>query len=204
MIKYLFDLVERLKLLLAGMVKNAVLWTNQPETPEKVQAKIDLINAMEKELEDLRKAAHEKQLEARALSDSIETYANSLESIAIGLEKGDGDKLAAYGIKLRKAAAPKAAPTKQLHPTIEDDSDGVGFVLSVAVDPDANNYEWEKGASADATKTDVIPELKWIKTTTKTYWVDDEVPKGVRIFYRVRAINNASSGPWSEAISKVQ
>lgn len=46
--------------------------------------------------------------------------------------------------------------------------------------------------------------MKNFKTTKKTSFVDDEVPKGVRVFYRVRAANTNGVGPWSEAVSKVQ
>jgi hypothetical protein len=204
MIKYLFELTERLKSLIAGIAKNTPLWVNQPETPEKIQLQIDRLTAMEKALEDLRKEVHAKQLEARSLSDEIEVYANSIESIAYGLEKGDAAKLTVYGIKTRRAAVPKAVPYVPLHPVIENDSDEIGYVLSSNTDPDAANYEWEKGNGADPTKTDIIPEMKWIKTTSKSYWIDDDVSKGVRYFYRVRAINNSGKGPWSEAVSRVQ
>ena len=46
--------------------------------------------------------------------------------------------------------------------------------------------------------------MKLYKTTTKTPFVDDDVFKGVRYFYKVRAINAAGEGPWSEAVSRVQ
>jgi hypothetical protein len=38
----------------------------------------------------------------------------------------------------------------------------------------------------------------------KTSFIDDEVAKGIRIFYRVRAANTNGVGPWSEAVSRVQ
>jgi hypothetical protein len=40
--------------------------------------------------------------------------------------------------------------------------------------------------------------------TKKTSFVDDDVPKGTRIFYRVRAANTKGVDPWSEAVSMVQ
>jgi hypothetical protein len=58
------------------------------------------------------------------------------------------------------------------------------------------------GTNAADDKT--IPELKNFKTTKKTSFVDDEVAKGVRIFYRVRAADTNGVGLWSEAVSRVQ
>ncbi|MEW5842072.1 MAG: hypothetical protein AB1775_02275 [Bacteroidota bacterium] len=56
----------------------------------------------------------------------------------------------------------------------------------------------------NAADANTIPELKNFRTTKKTSFVDDEVPKGVRVFYRVRAANTKGAGPWSKAVSKVQ
>ena len=57
---------------------------------------------------------------------------------------------------------------------------------------------------ANASDANTIQNMKNFKTTKKTSFVDDEVPKGVRVFYRVRAANTNGVGPWSEAVSKVQ
>jgi len=57
---------------------------------------------------------------------------------------------------------------------------------------------------ANASVTDIIPEMKLYKTTTKTLVSDHDIPKGIRLFYKVRAVNAAGPGPWSEAVSKVQ
>jgi len=45
--------------------------------------------------------------------------------------------------------------------------------------------------------------MKNFKTTKKTSFVDDEVAKGTRIFYRVRAANANDRDAWSEAVSRV-
>jgi len=204
MIQYLSTCTNRLKSLKNGMTKNSVLWQNQTETPDLVQQKIDELTAKEREIEDLKEQIAVKQSEAHTLSNATERYADSIEALAVGLEKNIAEKLNEYGIKLRKPITRKPAPTKTLIPTLEDDSDGVGFVVSTQVDPDADIYEWQKGAAPDASKTDTVPEMKLFKTTTKTFFVDDDVPKGVRIFYRVRAINSVGQGAWSTAVSKVQ
>jgi len=193
MIQYLSTCTNRLKSLKNGMTKNSVLWQNQTETPDLVQQKIDELTAKEREIEDLKEQIAVKQSEAHTLSNATERYADSIEALAVGLEKNIAEKLNEYGIKLRKPITRKPAPTKTLIPT-----------LSTQVDPDADIYEWQKGAAPDASKTDTVPEMKLFKTTTKTFFVDDDVPKGVRIFYRVRAINSVGQGAWSTAVSKVQ
>lgn len=204
MIKYIAEIIARLTGMKAGMEKNAAVWQNQTETPAKVQEKIDLLNATETSLEKMKEELGTKQAEAHTICDECSDYANRLESIAIGLEGSSVEKLNPYGISLRKASEKKAAPYKTLLPHLEDDTDGIGFIVSTQSDPDALHYEWQKGIAADASKTDVIPEMKFLTITTKSSFVDDDVPKGVRVFYRVRAVNRSGYGPWSEAVSKVQ
>ncbi len=204
MIKYLSDSSNRLKSLKSGMEKNAAVWENQTDKPDMVQLKIDALASKEREIDDLKTSLSVKQSEAHALSGDAEAYADRIESLAVGLENGNTDKLNEYGIKLRKAISKKPAPTQVLIPIIEDDSDGVGFVVSTQFDANADIYEWQKGSGTDASRTDVVPEMKLFKTTTKTSFVDDDVPKGVRIFYRVRSVNSVGQGPWSQAASKVQ
>jgi len=204
MIKYLYDASSRLKNEKRGMESNPTVWQNQPYTPVTLQGKIDLLDAKEAEIEKVNEQLKAMQVEAHALANECEDYADRVEALAIGLEGSSAEKLALYGIKLRKAAVKKSAPSKVLIPSLQDDTDGVGFIVSTQADPDADNYEWHKGIAADATKTDVIPELKYFTITAKTSFVDDDVPKGVRVFYRVRAINRAGQGPWSEAVSRVQ
>lgn len=204
MIKYIADTVYRLESLKRGMVADSQLWETQPENAVKVQVKIDKLEASEQELETLRDNISSKQAEAHALSDECEDYADRIESIAIGLIGNNQERLIPYGITLRKESTKKTAPTKILLPMLSDDTDGIGFIVSTAADPDALNYEWEKGFGADPAKPNLIPEMKFFKFTTKATFVDDEVPKGVRVFYRVRSVNRAGAGPWSEAVSRVQ
>jgi hypothetical protein len=65
-------------------------------------------------------------------------------------------------------------------------------------------YEWHKGIGSDPAKTDVIPVMTLFKTTKKITFVDDDVVKGQSVFYKVRAVNSTSEGPWSEPVSRVQ
>lgn len=204
MIQYFSELSSRLKSYKNGMDKEPELWQNQPEGPAKVQEKIVLVDAKEKEVGDLKDLLSVKQAEGHALVNEVTEYADRLGSTIIGLVGTSVERLTPYGIKPRKTAARKPAPSKTLLPVLADDTDGIGFIVSTQTDPDAEHYEWYKGLGADPSKTDVIPEMKFFKISKKTSFVDDEVPKGVRVFYKVRAVNNAGQGPWSEAVSRVQ
>lgn len=204
MIKYLADAAGRLNAIMKGMLGSPDLWGNQPENAAKVQVKIDLLVAKEKDIEDLKAKMATQQAEAHTLSSECEDYADRLESIIIGLVGNVPEKLIPYGISPRRETTKKSAPSKVLHPALDDNTDGVGFIVSTGADPDAYHYEWEKGLATDPSKTDLIPELKFFRICTKSSFVDDDVPKGVRVFYRVRAVNRAGVGPWSEAVSRVQ
>jgi len=204
MIAYMAQVYNRLKSEKRGIEANPALWQNQPYTPVSLQEKIDLLTTKETAIESLKEQMAGLQAEAHTLCDECDDYADRVESLAIGLEGNSAEKLAAYGIKLRKTVTRKSAPIKILVPELKDDTDGIGFFVSTQVDPDADNYEWQKGIGTDPTRTDVIPEMKYLMITAKSSFVDDDVPKGVRVFYRVRALNRAGQGPWSEAVSKVQ
>ena len=50
----------------------------------------------------------------------------------------------------------------------------------------------------------MLPDLNNFKTTRKRSFVDNDIPRGVRVFYRVRAANRSGVGPWSDPVGKVQ
>ena len=204
MTKYLSEIASRLNNFLNGIQKSPELWTKADETPEAVRAVIDNLNTADKAIENAKDALSTAHAEARKLETTATKFADDLENSAIAYEKSDPDKLSRYGINLRKEKIRKPAPTAILHAALQDDTDGIGFIVSTNIDPNADHYEWYKGNNSDPTKTDIIPEMKLYKTTTKTSFVDDDVLKGVRYFYKVRAINAAGEGPWSEAVSRVQ
>ena len=204
MIGYLSDPKTRLVSPKAGMQKNSSLWTDQTLTIQKVDEMIASIDTKDNELEESKNQYQLKITGARNLSNDANNLADKIENLAYGFHGDNPEKLIEYNIKKRKASAPKPVPTKVLIPTLADDSDGEGFVVSTQVDPNADYYEWQKGLGTNAADANTIPELKNFKTTKKTNFVDDEVPKGVRVFYRVRAANTNGVGPWSEAVSKVQ
>ena len=43
-----------------------------------------------------------------------------------------------------------------------------------------------------------------IRISKKSQYLDDDVPKGERIFYQVRAVNSKGDGPLSAPVSRVQ
>ncbi len=204
MVDYLNNPKNRLTTIKAGMQKNSTLWTEQTVTIQQVDAMITNIDSTSVDLDNSKNAYQLKVTGSRTLSGDANKLASKIENLAVGLHDDNPEKLIEYGIKQRKTAAPRPAPTKVLIPTLTDDSDGEGFVVSTQVDPDADYYEWQKGEGANASDSKTIPELKNFKTTKKTNFVDDEVPKGVRVFYRVRAANTNGVDPWSEAVSRVQ
>jgi len=204
MIKYINETISRLEAEKNGMEKNSAKWQNQSDTPSSVQSIIDGLNAKEKEIEGIKNSLSIAQGEAKALQAAAEKVADRIENIAIGIEDSSQEQLNIYGIKLRRERSKRQVPTSVLTPSLADDSDGIGFIVSTTKDSDADYYEWQKGEGENPAVTDKIPTLKFFKTSTKVSFVDDDIPKGVRIFYKVRAVNSAGAGPWSEAVSRVQ
>jgi hypothetical protein len=186
------------------MINNPANWTAQTVELTEVDGVLSRIEAKDAEVETAKQTLSLKTSEARSLSGEATRLADKIENIALGIYSGSTEKLIEYGIKKRKAAEPKPAPTRPLIPTLTDDTDGEGFIVSTQTDPNADYYEWQKGYGTSAADDKTVPELKNFKTTKKTNFVDDEVPKGIRVFYRVRAANSNGVGPWSEAVSRVQ
>jgi hypothetical protein len=204
MIKYLSELSDRLKALNNGMLKNPNTWANHEITAEIVQQKIDELTDKEGEIEGLKESIAIAQTSARTPQVADEKFVEKLENFVFAYYTETPEKLIEYDLTARKEAKPKPAITRKLTITIQDDTDGEGFILTTQVDTDAEMYEWYKGISTDPTKTDVIPPMTLLKTTKKITFVDDDVIKGQRVFYKVRAVNSTSEGPWSEPVSRVQ
>ncbi len=202
MIKYIAEISSKFKGLKNGMEKNPIVWKNQTDTPEKMQEKIDILDSIEKEIESMKEQLTIKQIEAHKLCSEFDEYAIRVTSIAIGLEGNNQLRLMPYGIKLRKPAVKKSIPTTILHVSISDDSEGSGYLITTQYDKSADLFEWQKGVATDSTKPNIIPEMKFFKKTTKTSFVDNDVKNGVKYFYRVRSVNAAGEGPWSEEVSR--
>jgi len=202
--KYLLDLISLFAGLKKGITNNATLWKDQIYTPEFIQSTIDSLQAANDEIETLEGEISRKKKEARLLESEQQAVADKIIKITYGFHADKPEQLIDYGLKLPKAPETKPKPEKQLSVTLIDDTDGQGFIVGTQVDAVANNYEWDKGQGANPADTSTIPEMKFFKYTSKTTFVDDDVAKGVRYFYRVRAVNTAGEGPWSVAASRVQ
>jgi hypothetical protein len=204
MLTYLNEPKESLLLLKAGMEKNPTLWTDKTVQTTEVDQLLTDIQTADASVEETKQQLSIKLSGARDVSTGAFKLAEKIENLASGLHNGDAEKLMEYGIKPKKTKETIPAPTKILIPKLEDDTDGEGFIISTQKDTAADYYEWQKGTSASAADANTIPELKNFKTTKKINFVDDDVTKGVRTFYRVRAANRNGVGPWSEAVSRVQ
>jgi hypothetical protein len=186
------------------MEKNPVKWTAESVTITSVNEMIVKIDAADKEVEISKQIHSQKLGEARTVSNAATTLADKLETLALGFHAGDESKLLEYSIQAKRDKQVITTPETKLTVTIVDDIDNVGFRVSTVVEPKASYYEWQKGIGLNAADINTIPEMKLFKTTKKTNFVDDDVTKGVRVFYKVRACNASGEGPWSEAVSRVQ
>ena len=203
--KYLEEIIAEITRYQKGITANAADWTNQPVTLAQITTlKTDLTNCAtlietsEAAALSARHAGLAKNVEALKLSEQV-------TNLAYGIYANNPDKLAEYGIKPRKEHSKVPPPTSILAIEISDDTDGEGFILNLtAKDPVADNYEWQKGQGVDPKDMHTIPDMSFFKFTTKIQFVDDNVTKGVRYFYRVRALNRNGQGPWSEPVSRVQ
>ena len=204
MLRYLRDEIDRLHGFMLGIGKNPEKWANNEVTEAEVKTSIDSLEAAEKQIEEIKSLLSQKQLEARNLKNTAVKLGDKLENFINGYHADDPQKLIEYGIEPKKTYTKRQVPTAKPLIAIQDDTDGEGFVLTVSSDPDAEMYEWYKGLGTDPSKTDIIPAMNLFKTTKKISFVDDDVPKGVRVFYKVRAVNNKGEGPWSEPVSRVQ
>ncbi len=202
--KYLLELIDVFKDLKKGIQAYAAQWTGQTYTAESIQAIIDVLEAANNDVSTAETTLTKAQAAARQIYKEKSAEADKIIKIATGFHADKPEQLIDYNIKLRKIAEAKPRPETVLTVLLIDDTDGVGFIASTQVDPVAKNYEWQKSQGVNPAETNTIPEMKFFKYTTKTTFVDDDVAKGVRYFYRVRAVNTAGEGPWSEAVSRVQ
>jgi hypothetical protein len=186
------------------MEKNSTFWTDKTVLVTEVDQMLTNIQTADASVEETKQQLSIKLSGARDVSTNAYKLVEKIENLASGLHSSDAQKLLEYGIKQKKEKETRPVPTKTLIPVLEDDTDGEGFIVSTQKDPNADYYEWQKGTGTNAADANTIPELKNFKTTKKISFVDDEVVKGVRTFYRVRAANRNGVGPWSEAVSRVQ
>ncbi len=204
MLIYLSNLRNRFFQLLNGVSHHSVEWTNQAETPVTIQGNMDSIDEKQAEIDQLEYQLSQKKKEARLLEKSLIMVADTIENKAIGFHTAHTEELKSYGISLPKPKEKKPIPSAPLAPSIKDDVDGVGFILSTTLDPNADRYEWQRGVANDAKDVNTIPAMQLYKSTRKLTFVDENVVPGLRYFYRVRAINATGEGAYSPIVNKVQ
>jgi hypothetical protein len=203
--KYLQEIIQEIESMEKGVTTNPADWTNMPVTLVQITAlKTDLIQSANA-IETAEAAAQIARHDGLAKNANGLKLYNQAVDLAYGIYANNPEKLAEYGIKPRREPSKVPPPTSILAIEISDDTDGEGFILMLAAkDPVADNYEWQKGQGLDPKDMHTIPDMSFLKFTTKIKFVDDNVTKGVRYFYRVRALNHNGQGPWSEPVSRVQ
>ncbi|MBK8549896.1 MAG: fibronectin type III domain-containing protein [Ignavibacteria bacterium] len=177
MVKYIDSVIARLRSLKTGMENNPALWNGLNETPANVQVKIDELLAKEKQMNDAQTEWKVRISESHTLSDIAEKYADKLEALATGIHNETPKTDMA---KEKACPKPRSSTSTMI------------------------NYQWFKGSGKDPKDANTVPDLLPFKITTKTTFVDDDVEKGIRYFYRVQAFNSNGSGPVSEAVSRIQ
>ena len=204
MLKYIDNIIKALKDASSGMKKNAEKWTGQPVTAAEIDAEVAALESAGNEVSDAEKLLVQKREAARKLVAAKSVKVEQVHNLAMGIHVVDPEKLNEYGISARKGSSARPVPGKGLIVSIADDSDGIGFVITINVQPEADHYEIEKGEAPNVNELVLTPPFPFFKTTLKTVIVDDDVKKGVRYFYRVRAINSIGAGGWSESVNRVQ
>ena len=203
--KYLEEILGEITRVEQGITANPTDWTNQPVTLLQITALKTELTHCATEIETAEATALAARHDGLAKNIDAQKIYQQVTNLAYGIYANEPDKLAEYGIKPRKDRSKIPPPIAILAIEISDDTDGEGFILNLtAKDPVATNYEWQKGQGLDPKDMHTIPELAFFKFTSKIQFVDDNVTKGVRYFYRVRALNPNGQGPWSEPVSRVQ
>ncbi len=205
MTKYIDDLVKDLVARKSGIEKNAIKWEGMPVKTEDIDSIVVELQTLEKQIDDTVEAAQQLRAKARIMVDENKRKVEKIDNLAYGLHNDDRTQLLSYGITLKSNYTAKSAPGKGFIKSIVDDSDGEGFIIEREVVPNAENYEWDKAQAEDVAITNIdSAKFTHFKVTNRKSFVDDDVKKGVRYFYRFRGFNANGNGAWSEPVSRVQ
>jgi hypothetical protein len=205
MTKYIDDLIKDFLSRKSGIEKNAKIWQAMPIKTEEIDATVNELKALQKQIDDSVEATQQLRAKARLMVTEQKKKVAKIDNLAYGLHNDDATQLLSYGVALKKNATPKAIPAKGKVKSVIDDYDGEGFILEREVIVNADNYEWEKAQSEEATVTYIDPsKFTHFKISKRKVFVDNEVKKGVRYFYRFRGFNSNGYGAWSEPVNRVQ
>jgi hypothetical protein len=205
MTKYIDDLVKDFSTRKSGIEKNPAIWQNLPIKTSDIDETVAELRALEKQIDDSLETVQQLRAKARLLVAEKKKKVDKIDNLAYGLHDDDATQLLSYGITLKRSATAKPVPNKGVVKSIIDDHDGEGFILERETLQNTDNYEWQKAQGEDASVTN-IDQIKFthFKVTNRKNFVDDEVKKGVRYFYRFRGFNFSGNGAWSESVSRVQ
>ena len=205
MVKYLDTIITRLQKMSKGINNNNADWTGQPVQAIDVDTEIKNLQKQQQAIDDATDVLKQANKAGRDASPAGNKMVVQVENLANGIYANNTGKLTEYGVAIRAVGHALPAPGKGVITSIIDDVDGEGFILERTTLVNAGNYEWEKATGKDATVLTIDPSLfQHYKTTKKNKFVDDDVLKGVRYFYRERGINANFNGEWSEAVSALQ
>jgi len=205
MVKYLDTIITRLQKMSKGINNNNADWTGQPVQAIDVDTEIKNLQKQQQAIDDATDVLKQANKAGRDASPAGNKMVVQVENLANGIYTNNTGKLTEYGVAIRAVGHALPAPGKGVITSIIDDVDGEGFILERTTLVNAGNYEWEKATGKDATVLTIDPSLfQHYKTTKKNKFVDDDVLKGVRYFYRERGINAEHNGEWSEAVSALQ
>ncbi len=210
MAKYIEDQIAELKKRKNGIVKNADKWVNMPIKDVIIDAMIKTLGDLGKSIEDsVQELQQRRDLAHKEIENQKKTL-DQIDNFAYALHADSSEKLNEYGLS---AQAQKGGgggskrlpiPAKVVIESITDDDDGVGFIVRLGSIDDVEHFEVQRGQSEDPKALVLPPPYPFLRTVKKLKFTDDDIEKGQRYFYRVRAINRSGAGEWSEALSRVQ
>ena len=205
MVKYIQNAIDRLEALKQGMTTNAAKWTGQPIDTTDIDTAITILNTHATDLEAAQIALGKLQQLIHGVVDNQELVADQAENLARGIHTKETEKLLDYGIALPKGSTPLPIPGQATIKSIEDDSDGEGFVITLQPLANTEDFEIWRGVSASPDVLVLDPlEFTFLTASKKLTYTDDAVLKGKRYFYRTRGFNRTGKGPWSAVQSRVQ
>ena len=202
--KNIQELINELKDLKKGIHKYNTQWAGVPVTEAMIDAAIASLEAKGNAIDSAKALVSQTQLEGRIAVELYIVLADQATTLAEGIHINEQGKLADYNLAITTGKKAKNIPAKAVIESLTDDSDGVGFVVKCQVLDEVIGFEIEKSDPVDSTLLVLAPPYKHLRNITKLIYVDDEVEKGKRYFYRIRGYNRRGYGEWSEPVSRVQ
>lgn len=208
MTKYIQEQIAELKGRRNGITKNSDKWANLPVKPEEIDAMIKELEELDKKIDDGLNIVQQLREQARKVVDTNWKQITQIDSFAVGIHNDSPEKLNEYGLGFHSAknnaAKSLPIPAKVVIDSLVDDYDGVGFIVQLARMDGVEHFEVQRGRSEDPKALVLAPPYPFLRTVKKLKFTDDDIEKGQRYFYRVRAVNRNGAGEWSEPLSRVQ